>query len=359
MSVSLTDQGAALANDDARPLPPAADGPADQPDQLPAAPAAADDPDLAELQAARAELAAAEAGQQEPNDTPQQRAAAPPAPAGGQQQPPRAPKHVPYDRFVQAARENATLRERNAYLEGALAARAGGAPAAPGQQPPAATPPAPAPAPTTDSQIQALRQQQKDAARRFDVGEITMAEFEEIRATAEDRIAALRDQQRAPAASDSLADQAIETAHLNRLYGAHPYARNLTVQQAEFLAELATMELAGEGAPIRDGSKAESLRLRERIALLSDTWGPKWKVQPSSQQPTGQQPTQPRQPPMSPTAAARQAKMTMAAGLPPDLSQFGAGGTAEISVSQIEAMDDEAIAALPAAVRARVLPSTA
>ena len=367
MSGSLTVQGDALANDDARPQQIIDGELAHAPESQSATPTApTTDPDAAELEAARAELAAAEAaanGRQPDQQNSQQQPAAspPPAPTGGQQQ---RPKAVPYDRFAQQSRELQIARDRVSYLEGALAAlRQGGIPATDAQQQPPAQPAA-APTDPIASQIQQQRQLVQEAARRFDVGEITLVEFETTRGQVEDRIAELRAEQRQNAPSDSLADQAIEQAHLNRLISAHPYAANLTTEQARWLADYATMELAGEGRPIRDGSKAETLRLRERVALLSDRWGPMWGVQPSSpQQPaTGrsQQPTpQTPGPTLSPAAQARQAKMGLAASLPPDPARFGMGAASEISAEQIATMDDEAIAALPPAIRHRVLQSTA
>jgi hypothetical protein len=365
--VVVSDQGAALADDDARPQPAAAPDPA-QPDSMVPARAPAFDPDAAELEAARAELAAAEAeangGPAAQNDSQQEPAAPPPpAPTGRQQQ---RPKAVPYDRFAQQSRELQIARERNIYLEGALAAvRQGGNAATDTQQQSPAQPAASAPTDPIVGQIQQQRQLVQEAARRFDVGEITLVEFEAVRGQVEDQIADLRAQQRQNAPSDSLADQAIERAHMGRLLGAHPYAANLTTEQAQWLADFATMELAGEGNPIRDGSKAETLRLRERVALLSDRYGPMWGVQPSGSSPaatTSRQQVPTQQTPglsLSPAAQARQAKMGLAASLPPDPARFGMGAPSEISAEQIATMDDEAIAALPPAVRNRVLQSTA
>jgi hypothetical protein len=369
-------QGDALANDDARPQTPAAPLPDNAPTQgqQPAAPPTIreDDPDLVELRAAEAALQGkqreepADPGQQQPA---QQQPPARPAPAAAPaQQQQQQPGPVPYDRFAAVSRDAATLRDRVTYLEGAIAALRQGSTAAPAaaQQPPQGAPQAQPPADPIDAQVATLRKHVTDAARRHDIGEITLVEFEEQRGAAEDRIAALRAEQlRANMPTQQgLMDQLAEQAHLNQLVARHPYAKGLSTQQAEALAVLATQELAMEGNPIRDSSLAESLRLRERVAQLSDTWGPKWGVQPSSspqQQPstpsTGRVPAAPSALPLSPAAAARDRKMQVAAALPPDPASMGMGAPAEISAAQIEVMSDEEIAALPPAVLRRVAPS--
>lgn len=383
MSGTVNDQAAGLGDDDARPDagdPQQQQPPANQPEQQqPQAEAAAPlDPDEAEYRAA---LAAVEAEQtaasqqqdeeQQPAQPQQQPPAAPPPQAqGAQQQPPQQqrPRVVPYDRFADVNRRLQEERDRRQYLEGALAATRGG-PASNGQPQPEQQE-APPPDPIAD-QIQALRKQQKDLMAKVDTGEMLFAEVEEQRGQIEDRIADLRQQRAREAqqtvapAPESLADQAIEQAHLTSLYQRFPYAASLDDQQALRLADLARQELALEGQPDR-GTKADTLRLRERVAMLSNTWGPKWGLQPSrpvtTNQPQQQQPsTQPQgQPPLSPAAKARQAAMGKAAALPPDPAAMGMAASAGgLTDAQIASMDDEAIAALPAHVRHRILQSTA
>lgn len=373
MTVRDNDQASGLSDDNARldatEMPPvtASPEPAAQ-----AAPAEPIDRDLAELRAAEAaaeaeERAAAGGQQQQAGDTqqaaqqPQQQEATGTPPA----QQPR-PKAVPLERFNEVNRAKAEAERRVAYLEGALAATRGGttgtAPAEAGQ--PATQAPAPAADPIT-AEIRQQRALLKDIAGRFDRGEITLAEVEEARGQAEDRIAELNlervqsiQQGRQP---DSLADQAIEQTHLNTLYARHPYAANLTEQQATLLMNMAQANLAMTGKPIRDGSKAETLRLREEVAKLSDTFGPQWGVQRSQSATPGtnqQPPTTRPQQGLSPAAAARSAKMDLAAALPPDPAGFGQGAPADLTDAQIATMSDEDIAALPAHVQHRLLHAT-
>lgn len=374
----MTDRAIDLAvgqgDDDARPN--AADqqqAPATTPEpQQPAGPTETD-PDVLEHQAALAALEAEEkagkdGGDQQQQDGGQQQATQPqqePAPgtppAGDQQQQRQRPRAVPLERFNEVNRALQQERERRAYLEGALAARTGTAPAeSPGTTPTEQQAP---PADPIRAEIQQQRALLREIAGRFDRGEITLAEVEEQRGQAEDRIAELnlqRAQQTQGAPTADVLETLRTEAHLVGLYQHHPYAANLTEQQAAMLAQRAQTDAALEGRPIGSGP-AETRRLREAIAKLSDEWGPKWGVQPSravtnTPAPGQQQPTTPRsQPNLSPAAQARSAKMAMAAALPPDPAQFGQGAQAEISDAQIATMSDEEIAALPAHVQRRLL----
>ena len=100
------------------------------------------------------------------------------------------------------------------------------------------------------------------------------------------------------------------------------------------------------------------MELQAAVAKLSDEWGPKWglpKRAPAQQQQQQQRPN-PAQPGLSPQASARLSKMDLAAGHPPDTSALGTGVQDDaMSEATILNLDDEAIAALPATVRARFI----
>lgn len=338
------------------------------------------DPDEAILAAAEAEVAAAERGQQEPaqGEAPSASdtsalppgpgtAAAPAAPAVAPgTRPQQAPPPVPYARFVEANRAAQQLRDEVLYLRGAnealKAGNPGAAPAAPGAPaaPPAA---AAAPAPTPQQQIDAKRAELRAAAKAFDAGETTLEAFEEARGRLDDDIASIREaarpqaQPQAPANAPQpgLADQAIMERQLAELGQAYPYAEALTEPQAQFLANQAIAEAVASGRPY-GSTAADTLRLRQHVAQLSDFYGPRWGLQPTRppQSPQQQRPGVPGA--LSPTAQARAGKLALANGLPPDTAAMGAGGgSEELSEAAIMAMSEDEIAALPRNVQDRIM----
>lgn len=386
MNPETNGQGEALPpNDDARPQPGAeAQPPATAPAAAPAAsdpPAAPTiDPDDAELAAARAaveaESAAGQGGGQQPGAQPGTQAAPTTdstpggAAAPGQGEGAKPPAMVPHSVFhkERAARQAA---EREAiFLAGqveALKATGGGTPPATTSGTPAA--PAAAPSPAADpiqAEIDARNAEIYAAADRFDTGEISMAEFKRAEAAAQARIVELQAQRilatTMPAApAQSIADEAIFAAHLTKLADTHPYSGFLTEQQAQVLAQRAMMDAAMEGRSFGTGPAAD-MALQAAVARLSDEWGPKWGItlppEVAARRNSGgtQQQSKPGQPGMSASAAATQRKIDMAAALPPDTSAMGNGGTGGLDLSEasIMAMDEEQIAALPAAARARI-----
>ena len=380
-NVANDGQGGALdPNDNAR-----------QPDgtQPPAAPAAAGegqpaaapiDPDDAELAAAQAALAAEEAAKGEGGQQPGQPPAAaagtdaqqdsiPAAAAPTEGQPSKPAPMVPHAVFhkERQGRQNAE-RERD-YLAGkveALESIAKGT--APATTPAAPTAAAPTPADPVQAEIDAKQAEIFAAAERFDTGEITMAEFKRTEAAAQARVNELQARRviaaSMPQQGPSLADTAIISAHLTTLSQSHPYADFLTPQQAQWLAQREMDAAAALGQPFGTGPEAD-MRLREAVAKASDEWGPKFGitlppevVARRAAAAAAQQP-KPGQTALSPDAQARARKMEFAAGLPPDTAQMGAGSAShDLSDAAIVAMDEEAIAAMPAAARARIMNMT-
>lgn len=340
------------------------------------------DPDEAILAAAEAEVAAAERGQQaEPGQgeapSASDTSALPPGPgtAAAPAQPPAAapgtrpqqtPPPVPYARFQEVNRTAQQMRDQLLYQEGVIAAlkagNPGAAPAAPGAPaaPPAA---AAAPAPTPQEQIAAHRAELRQAAKAFDAGEITQEALEDVRGRVDDAVASIREaarpqaQPQAPANAPQpgLADQAIMERQLAELGQAHPFAEALTEPQAQFLANQAIAEAVASGRPY-GSTAADTLRLRQHVAQLSDFYGPRWGLQPTRplQSPQQQRPGVPGA--LSPTAQARAGKLALANGLPPDTAAMGAGGgSEELSEAAIMAMSEDEIAALPRNVQDRIM----
>lgn len=92
-------------------------------------------------------------------------------------------------------------------------------------------------------------------------------------------------------------------------------------------------------------------KLGERVAQLSDVYGPIW----GAKAPQPQQQPAPPKPGMSPTAQARQQKLAVAANAPPDVNRLTpqGGQGPEYTEDQIANMSDEEILALPKSVRER------
>lgn len=368
MTIKTDDLDPVQGADDVRP-DAAEQAPGTTPDTPSQAPASTD-PDALELAAARAEVEA----EAKAAEAPQQQSEAPPVEQPPAQQQAAAPEKkappppVPYERFSEAVRKLRAAEEKAAYLEGALhATRGSNPPTAPASAGTEATAPqaAPAAADPLASEIAASRASLREQAKRFDRGEITLDEYEGVRADVEDKILALQTRRiqaqiaASTAPEPGIADQAIEETHLGRLYDTHAYAANLSTEQAQALADMARTNLTMAGRPIGTGRK-ETLRLREEVARLSDVFGPQWGVTPRQQSAPNrpqQQPAQPKPPVLSSTAQARQAKMGMAAGLPPDPAGMGMAATSELTEAQILRMTDEQIMALPAQARMRILNS--
>lgn len=376
MNVQDTTLAAGQGGDDARPDDAATtQNPATEP--APGADIPYEDPEAAELAAARAAVEAEDKGEtQGPGAQPQQEAQ-PTAPAAapdqtqqqGQQQQPRQPGPVPYDRFAKVAQRTRTLEEENAFLKGALEVLRHGQ--QPGQQPPAngqpGNQPAPA-APAPDSPeaiIAAAEQRAMQAAEQFDRGEITAVELSRIQMAAARDLAdaqvqtAIRRQAPAPAPVESVTDQMVMEAHVTELEAKNPVLKVLTKPQLSFLQQTAEAEAAAAGQAYRPGPR-DTMRLREHVARLANAFAPHWGLQVPAAAPApasnGSNPPA-RQPGLSPAAQNRLGKMDMAAGLPPDTARMGqpAAGSGELTDAQILAMSDDDLAALPPTTRARLL----
>lgn len=374
MTLQATDLATGQEGDNARPQDPDTIARAGtQPTEATGADLPQDDPEAAELAAAIAAMEAEKGGQAAGGQQQEQK---PPAPQAQPQpnQPPqavrKAPGPVPYERFQSVAQRARTLEEENTFLKGAVDALKGQRPAATtegtGPQQSAAAPAQPATTPAPDapeSVIAAAEARAMEAAERFDTGEISATELTRIQTAAAKEIAAAQVQmamRSAPAASESVTDQMVMAAHVERLENENPVLREINQQQLQFLAETAHREAAAAGQPYRAGPR-DTMRLREHVARLANAFAPHWGIQARAAQPAApasnnQQPKPGPKPGLSPAAQQRLGKMDMAAGLPPDTARMGStAATDQISEAALMAMSDDEIAALPATVRARVL----
>lgn len=260
----------------------------------------------------------------------------------GKQDPKAAVPMIPKPRFDEVNRQAQEAERRAAYWQG-IAEASRQAPA--GQQ----QPPAQAPQPTPDP-LETNRNQILDLAKKFDEGELSMAEYKQKELELyQQRDEILLQRARPQQPQISLADQHFINSQTEAMAKAHPYVDLVSDQQFQQLVNLAKIELQGTQWAQMQAGPAKDMMLKEKVAVLSDQFGPVW-VGPLQQQPAtnGQQP-------LSPQAKARQAKLDLAAQMPPDLSAMGGGAVAQAPSPQaIENMDEEAILALPASVRQAV-----
>ncbi len=225
---------------------------------------------------------------------------------------------------------------------------------------------APAAAPAAPDAITSARGELKALAKRFDDGEISQSELEDLRTPIEDKIWDLRQEQTLarmkeslpapPAAQDLLLDE-----RTSQLEDAHPYTKEIeSLDDWKFLHRKAVEELTAEGYAIPQGELAprEQLLVRERIAVLTDKYGElltgkKIELKPAPASPA------PARPGVSATAAARSDKLDAAGRAPPDISRIGSGGTGDeqYTEARILSMDDEELGRLPASIRRKFLPT--
>lgn len=332
------------------------------------------DPDELALEQARAAVAAEEGREPAPQDlddveanqplqpeAPQQpdpNAQTPQNPMGRQQGKPK-PGPIPYERFHEVNERARTLEQQLAYERGAYEARLAALQQGLSQPAQQTGQPQQQQAPSTpDDLIKAERAKAREAAAKWEQGEITAAQYEEIRGQVEDTIWNIRQENSRPAAAEapqSIADEQLLAQHAQQLEAAHPYLEVMTEQDVNRLVDLAYAQAAVEGKPIGTGAR-ETARLREIVSELSDFYGPKWHPQAQVRQPTQQTQQPGGQQQLSPQARARLAARQRAAQHPIDTRSVGnAGHTTEITAAQVARMSEEELMALPAAVRARFL----
>jgi hypothetical protein len=332
------------------------------------APIEADDPDAIELAEARA-LAEREAnagdGKADEADTKNQpapaatpAAAKPEAPAQAPAAKPEAAKPagqqdqpmIPKARLDEVLKKQSDLERRNAFLEGALSAQ--------GQlKSGEAAPAAPEPPKRTLDHIDADK---VSLAKQFDEGKLSATEWQEKLVELDREARALSAP--APTANQQAGDDLFLEHLTDQLEQKHPYSKLIEEDSHwQFLETEAMRQLAAEG--VRIGKSAtDTFILRQRMAQLTDVYGPTMtgkSIQKKSAGPAATTTTPPNPAPAK-SAAARAEKLDMAARHPADINQLGGSSTndaGEISEAAILTMSDEEIAALPEATKRRILKS--
>jgi len=330
-------------DDTLRPEGTAPENEADQQQQAPTPPEATtseiEDVDTIELREA---MAAAEAEKAEPGPT-QENQSQEDAKANQQEAPEKREPvpAIPKPRFDEVNSELAEARRKLAYAEGRIAAM---------ESKPSPDPSPQEPQQEQENPLAAINNQIRALARRFDDGEISAAELEEQRQVLDDQRQAIREQQllakiQPPKAAPSLADEAFLQDRSRRIAEEHPYAEEIPDDKFQHLVRLATQEL-GENWQNMPSGAHKTLALREKVGELSDVFGPGWVGQLNK-------PTAPQQQPLSPQAQARNAKLDVAARMPPDISNLTGTSPAGVpSGDALETMsDEEIIAAMPASSR--------
>jgi hypothetical protein len=252
---------------------------------------------------------------------------------------------IPKGRFDEVLRERDKLIATAAYHK----ARADAAEAAkPGKAEEAK-------APTPEEQIKTLRTQRLELAEKVDAGELTYKQAEQQRQQLEDAEQAVRDTVRKPAEQPRAQPKADSGLYLEEktkdIEKDHPYLAEIKDEgDFQFLVVKAVGELAKQGVRLPQGNltEAQQLQLREKVAELSDEFGPVLtgkKLEIPGKKSGGESGP-------SKEAQAREAKLAVAESMPPDLtSTRSANPAGTVDAASIVSMNEEDIAKLPKSVR--------
>jgi hypothetical protein len=293
----------------------------------------------------------------------------------------RMPEPVPYQRFQQVNDENRSLKDEVEYLRRANEALRHGTQ----QQPKAPDQPQPQPDATKEEAKQAesfearlneIAQSSIALAKDYDEGKLSLAELrakeieierqkraidqEIVDARAKQLERQIEDLKKAVASPPpAVMDQKLMQAQAERLVQDYPWLGALDKDETLRLGKIARLEAEEMGRPYGTGP-AETMRLRQHVAELSAFWGPRWHpdladdgTPPRTQTQTSEQPPA-QEPSLSPTAAARKAKLELAAALPPDTSNLGTqGAKTAMTVEKAADLSEDEYAALPKQLRSQ------
>lgn len=254
---------------------------------------------------------------------------------------------IPKGRFDEVLRERDKLIATAAYHK----ARADAAEAAkPGKAEEAK-------APTPEEQIKSLRAQRLDIAKQVDGGTLTYEQAEVKRQELEDAEQVVRDTMRKPAEQPRAQPKADPSSDLyleektKEIESQHPYLAEIKDEgDFQFLVVKAVGELAKEGVRLPQGelTPAQQFKLREKVAALSDEFGPVLtgkKLEIPGKKSLGESGP-------SKEAKDREQKLALAETMPPDLtSTRSANPVTTVDNASIAAMSEEDIARLPKSVR--------
>lgn len=224
---------------------------------------------------------------------------------------------------------------------------------------------------TAEEQLKDIRAERRAIAEKFDNGEINRAQEAEALEALNDREYAIREEQwKAKSAPQPKAEPAAEPADDMYLDGLtvkladdHPFVDHLRQDQVDFLVAEATRQLASEGVQFAKGNLPSAQRyvLRERVAVLSDAYGPAMTGKTLEQvkgKTTTTTTTQPGKPPaLSHNAQARSDKLELARNAPPNLSNIsGTPSSTEPTEDDILGMSEEEILIkVPKATREKLM----
>jgi hypothetical protein len=313
-----------------------------------------DDPDVIALREAQAEIAReATPGEQETATTPPQAeppaAAAPPAPTPGS---------VPYARFRELNQQAQRMAEEVAYWKGVAEARAAGqqAPQAPPQTQQAAQP-------DPIEQIRAGETALLEAVAKWEGGDLSAADLEVARMQALTSILdardnifvsrllpALAERIDAALARPGLVDSRALEVQITTLEARHPWLQVLSDEDIAGLEAIAKAEATARRQAFPAGP-AGLAALRQRVAALSDTYGPQWYPGTTPPAPAAAPPaTATPQPPASsaqaglrPTPEQVRANLERQAAHPPNDPTGRTGGDVTLTIDRLDGMTDEQI----------------
>ena len=200
--------------------------------------------------------------------------------------------------------------------------------------------------PTIEEALTAIETEREALAAKIDAGTMTMVAYtKEVNALARrERELMLAEAEAIAQAANASRPQANDLAleeSTSALITNYPVLAKLTKRQLDPINALAYEQLELEGAPIVSESPTETKRLRQRIADLAEQLydaaahaarKAKTATAGATGQPAAGNVT------ALPTAAQREAKLAMAAGMPPEIGKTGAGAPAgELTEEQIAA----------------------
>lgn len=265
------------------------------------------------------------------------------------------PPPVPYARVVQLTTANRALTEEAAYWKGVAEARANPAPAAPA--PAAAAPPAP----TAMDQIRAGEAALMEAVAQWEGGDLSASEMETARLRSLSQILNARDEMFAArllqvlgeridnaAARPGLVDAQALEVQIATLNSRHTWLQVMTDADLAALEQIAQTEAQLRGQPFPPGA-AGVAKLRNRVAQLSDIYGPEWYPGTTPPAPSSAPPPTP-QPPLGrqfdgtrPTPEQVRANLALQAAHPPNEPTGRASGDVALTLDRVDSMSIEQI----------------
>lgn len=275
---------------------------------------------------------------------------------------------VPLARFQEVNHQAGQLALENARLKGQNEALAS-------MRVPAGEGAVPAAAPveeTPEQKVATVRAQQSQLAAQWDKGEISITEYEAGRQQLDDQVYDIRQAAIVPPTPAQPGEPRTYTdpytdEKLTALEAAHPYhALIKSPTHWDFLASESVTSLKRDGTltEFDPNNPRHELMARERMAELTDIYGPLWTGKSpadltggtAAAAAAGRDDQQPQpggdQPQPSAQARARANKLALAADMPPNIAEAGAAGQDDVwTEERAAALTEEEFEALPDAAR--------